>query len=600
MLEQMCSSSQADLCKQILAIVTIAHRPIEFKELALFVDGLKDISDDPQLMREAIGYCGSFLTLREHTIYFVHQSMKDFLVEKASDTIFPFGREVVNYAILSKSLKAMSRVLRHNHYSLQPPGICIDQVEHPSLNPLVAVRYSCVYWVDHLCELGSSINKKHKIILQDGGAVDEFLRRKYLFWLEALSLFGSILEGVQSMTRLQILIQEKESASRLINLVQDARRFILFNKSAIENNPLQVYTSALIFSPTCSLIRELFKKEEPEWIINKPAMQEYWSSCLQTLEGHSNGVYSVAFSHNDKQLASASDDKTLKIWDTASGSCLQTLEGHGNWVNSVAFSHDDKQLASASDDKTLKIWDTASGSCLQTLEGHSKGVNSVAFSHDDKQLASASYDKTLKIWDTASGSCLHTLEGHRNVVYSVAFSHDDKQLASASYDKTLKIWDTASGSCLQKLEGHGNWVNSVTFSHDDKQLASASSDGTLKIWDTASGSCLQTLGVGKILHNIFFDTTDQYLHTEIGAIAMDLHLTSSTTPIRSGNQKPSRHGYGISFDHKWITYKSENFLWLPLEYRPICSAVTGSTVAIGCYSGRVLIFNFMDPSLLFH
>ncbi|KAI9682420.1 MAG: hypothetical protein M1829_000212, partial [Trizodia sp. TS-e1964] len=244
------------------------------------------------------------------------------------------------------------------------------------------------------------------------------------------------------------------------------------------------------------------------------------------------------------------------------------------------------------------IWDTASGSCLQTLEGHSGGVSSVAFSHDDKQLASASGDSTVKIWDTASGSCLQTLEGHSSWVRSVAFSHDDKQLASASGDSTVKIWDTASGSCLQTLEGHSSWVRSVAFSHDDKQLASASDDNTAKIWDTASGSCLQTLSVNKSLNNISFDTTDQYLYTNLGAFASDVQLASSTTPVSSSNQKPRRHGYGMSFDKKWIMYNSENFLWLPLEYRPHCSAVTGSTVAIGCMSGRVLIFNFMDPPLL--
>src|SRR5947209_8772417 len=171
----------------------------------------------------------------------------------------------------------------------------------------------------------------------------------------------------------------------------------------IENTPLQVYTSALVFSPARSLIRELFKQEEPEWIITKPAMQDDWSSCLQTLEGHSRGVWSVAFSHDDKRLASASYDRTVKVWDTASGKCLQTPEGHSGPVRSVALSHDDNRLASASYDGTVKVWDTASGKCLQTLEGHSSLVWSVVFSHDDKRLASASDDRTVKVWDTASG-----------------------------------------------------------------------------------------------------------------------------------------------------------------------------------------------------
>jgi WD40 repeat protein len=98
------------------------------------------------------------------------------------------------------------------------------------------------------------------------------------------------------------------------------------HKLMIENSPLQVYTSALLFSPSRSLIRGLFKHEEPEWITIQPSMPAEWSACLQTLEGHSDSVHSVAFSHDSTRLASASSDNTVKIWDASSRKCLQTLE----------------------------------------------------------------------------------------------------------------------------------------------------------------------------------------------------------------------------------------------------------------------------------
>src|SRR5687768_16914678 len=131
---------------------------------------------------------------------------------------------------------------------------------------------------------------------------------------------------------------------RLAQLVQDARRFIMYHKGAIEGYPLQTYASALLFSPTGSVIRQLFQHEEPKIISVRPALSDGWSACLQTLEGHSDCVTSMAFSHDSTRLASASGDRTVKIWDASSGACLQTLEGPSNYVTSVAFSHDSTRL----------------------------------------------------------------------------------------------------------------------------------------------------------------------------------------------------------------------------------------------------------------
>ena len=89
-------------------------------------------------------------------------------------------------------------------------------------------------------------------------------------------------------------------------------------------------------------------------------MEDKWGACLQTLESHRGYVNSVVVSHDSTQLASASRDNTVKIWDASSGTCLQTLEGHTGYVNSVAFSYNSTWLASASDDYTVKIWDTSS------------------------------------------------------------------------------------------------------------------------------------------------------------------------------------------------------------------------------------------------
>jgi WD40 repeat protein len=277
---------------------------------------------------------------------------------------------------------------------------------------------------------------------------------------------------------------------------------------------------------------------------------------------------------------------------------LQTLEGHSSPVSSVVFSHDSKLLASASDNRTVKIWDASTGSYQQTLEGHSNWVSSVAFSHDSKLLASASYDHTVKIWDASTGSYQQTLEGHSGPVSSVAFSHDSKLLASASDDHTVKIWDASTGSYQQTLEGHSNWVSSVAFSHDSKLLASASYDRTVKIWDASTGSCQQTVTVNTYVSSLLFDDIESHLLTNVGSIKVDRArvFTRSEHPLE-GRDKGDRQGLGIR--ESWVTWNAQNLLWLPPYSRGgYTISPSRSIIASGCGSGKVYIIRFLLANLM--
>lgn len=194
------------------------------------------------------------------------------------------------------------------------------------------------------------------------------------------------------------------------------------------------------------------------------------TSLLRTLEGHSGPVWGVALSRDGTIAVSASDDKTLKVWDVKRGLELRTLKGHSGPVRDVALSKDKQLAVSASDDKTLRVWDVKKGLELRSLEGHAGPVRDVALSNDSKIALSASDDKTLKVWDVAAGLELRTLEGHTDAVVTVAMSEECGLAISGSHDSTLRVWELNSWRLLRTLKAIAS-VDSVALSRDGRLAA---------------------------------------------------------------------------------------------------------------------------------
>jgi WD40 repeat protein len=215
--------------------------------------------------------------------------------------------------------------------------------------------------------------------------------------------------------------------------------------------------------------------------------------CLRTYTGHQSSVYSIAFSSAGDLIVSGSGDRTVKLWDCHSSTCIKTLYGQTNEVCSVAVSSDNQTIACVSLDQTMRLWNYHHGQCLKTWYGHTDWALPVAFSSNQRLLASGSNDKTVQLWDWHTGTCLQTLQGHTDFVYSVAFSPNGQMLASGSTDSSVRLWNVQMGECFQVLQGHTDWIDVVAFHPTENILASGSADCTVKLWNIHTGQCIKTL-----------------------------------------------------------------------------------------------------------
>ncbi len=238
----------------------------------------------------------------------------------------------------------------------------------------------------------------------------------------------------------------------------------------------------------------------------------------KTLSEHSGHVNAISFNTDGSLLASASNDKTIKVWRVSTGISWHTFIGHDRAVKSVSFSPDGNLLASGSQDKTIKLWEMNTGfstsEALSTLEGHDKSVNLVRFSPDSQIVASASRDDTIKLWKVSTGKLLHTLKGHEAMVTSVSFNPDGSLLASVSNKgNMIKLWEVSTGKELDGFIGHGKPVTALSFTPDGSKLISASWDGTMRQWKVLALRELHSQPIGYFNTPLSFSPDAKMLAT---------------------------------------------------------------------------------------
>ncbi|KAJ6559801.1 WD40-repeat-containing domain protein, partial [Mycena capillaripes] len=297
-------------------------------------------------------------------------------------------------------MKVLDRQLKFNICDL--PTSYLRNIDMPDFQwrldnyiPL-HLRYAAQFWVDHLVETPYDSCSEQR--------VQDLLFKKFLFWLEVLSLLGIIGYGQHTLSKLICWANEVF----LLEFAIDAKRFVSFFWEAISQSAPHIYLSALAMAPEESKITERFLYEFPQLLTITRGKMKHWPTAIAVLEGHMNWITSVAVSPDGKRIGSGSTDNTVRIWDAETGAALkEPLEGHTNSVNSVAFSPNGKKIVSASSDKTVRIWNAETGAAFrEPLKGHTNSVTSTAFSPNGKRIGSGSTNNTVCIWDAETGALL--------------------------------------------------------------------------------------------------------------------------------------------------------------------------------------------------
>lgn len=221
--------------------------------------------------------------------------------------------------------------------------------------------------------------------------------------------------------------------------------------------------------------------------------------CYAVFEGHSASVTAVGLPRTNiithpTFLITASEDLTIKKWSIPkpNGSYSTPLiikhsdytrKAHEKMIHAIDISPNNDFLATASHDKTSKIWDLQGGEALHILRGHKRAVYDISFCQYDRLIVTGSGDQTARVWDLENGSCTRTYDGSSNAVQRVSFLSRNQYIIGAGADGLIKIWDVKSGECVNTLDNHDNRIWALIVKDTEKEFISADSDGSITIWE---------------------------------------------------------------------------------------------------------------------
>ncbi|KAI0601484.1 WD40 repeat-like protein [Biscogniauxia sp. FL1348] len=573
------------LLKEILRVIVVLFKPLPVCSLAMFTESQPTA---PKEVEQSLEGIRSVIDLPEDPklpVGLIHLSFYEFLLDKqrCEETGFLVEPSTAHASLFDRCLDIMSDCLHMDMCGLQKPGTFSDEVPSDLIQKCIPphLQYACRYWVDHLMQIRAT--QQGRNALADDGKVHELFHKQFLSWVEALILIGELRSVIPMITSLETLTNKRESPG-LSAFLYDATRFIRFNAYIIRKSPLQLYYSAILFSPSTSIMRSLFWKPLAEWVVNPPIVNNSWGAELVTLQGHGSRIMATAISPDSKLIVSASYDGTARLWEAATGLEIARVSIRGLRVNSLTVSSDGQTIALGKDTPGILLYDIRTDR-LSDLPGYTSKAYSVRFSPcaGSKLLAWLDRDRcTINVQDIRRKQQIGMYKTLDDGSPKIAFTPHGKLVVAdcaPGYAKVY-VWDIKTGNMAEQFNTSVAIV-SMASSHDGTTMAFALAHGPVEIRNIESGAVLASLDAPIYLRKIALSPDGGVLMMVCGNGTMNLWFG------KSGVRIPTKLTFELSSFCDIAISNDGKFIVGPLNDNTIgLWDITSSHNAYDCARGR--------------
>ncbi|CAE6425532.1 unnamed protein product [Rhizoctonia solani] len=445
-------------------------------------------------LKRVVNNLGSVLIIDEQRggiVRFFHPSFADYIIDPLRSEDFHVDLDQQNYYFARACLRIIQKEARFNICKLEtshlPNNQVLELAERINANISGSLRYSCLYWINHVT--GSHSEELH-ILIQE-----IIMGPRLIFWIEVLSLIDRTdiaLVDLPRLIRWLRLLPDKFKSNAVF--VQDVHKLVSVFHDAIATSTPHLYISALALCPQKSVIIENLGHLFPRRVKFRKGGNQHWPRWLRSIT-HPTHAISLTIDPTGRVLATGSHDGTICLWNLMTGLLKgDTLSGHSKSVTSLQFSPDGARLVSGSVDGLVRMWGIEANRPIEGFSlSHSDVVTSVAFSADGKRIISGSWDGTIQISSAETGEPINInrpfVTSHPKKLNCIAISPDGVQIAYSFESCEARVRDLQSGE-EKLLVGHSGEITSIAFSRDGVYIITGSVDMTVQLWRSNSGDSI--------------------------------------------------------------------------------------------------------------